>query len=372
MQKGTPDSGRLYYEMPVINMLGRELASFTDLQKTLVQLGVTSGSVLLRLDFRNSGKPLEQAMADISEYFQPSGEVDSAVAQAQENVGPANSAPTEGATVEQVSPDSDQISNKAEPAATEETPQSQGSEAEPTQVSHHPPVIQQPTTPESPSRAVKIFLAPNVSTSPAAIQHHDESDYIPTIEQAKQHLARLNNAGRNQRLLSDAELAQQEANRKARLNAVQRVNVRIRLPDQTSVETEFSNYDSGNDVYNFIRKLMTNGGVDFSLRYVNSKGTHVTLRDGPQKLIAENGWTGNILVTLVWGESVPTHVRQQPVLKDETRRQAVPIAVASPAPEEKSKQTSGGFFGKPQNRDGDKQKSVEAKLKNFLGLGKRK
>src|SRR5204862_8352625 len=126
------------------------------------------------------------------------------------------------------------------------------------------------------------------------------------------------------------------------------------------------NTDSGIDDYNFIRKLMTNGGVDFSLRYVNSKGAHVSLKDGPQKLVAENGWTGNILVNLVWGESVPAHVRQQPVLKDETRRQAIPMAVSSP----EEKPHSGGFFGKPPNRDSSK--SVEAKLKSFLGLGKRK
>jgi len=228
------------------------------------------------------------------------------------------------------------------------------------------------TTPESTGRAVKIFLAPTVSTSLAAIQHHDESDYVPTIEQAKQHLARLNSAGRNQRLPSDAELAQRDADRQIRLNAIQRAKVRIRLPDQTSVETEFGNNDSGNEVYDFIRKLMTNGREDFSLRYVNSKGAHVSLRDGPQKLVAENGWKGNILVNLVWGESVPAHVKQQPVLKDETRRQAIPMVVASPAPEEKTQQTSGGFFGKPPDRDGDKQKSIEAKLKGFLGLGKRK
>jgi hypothetical protein len=50
----------------------------------------------------------------------------------------------------------------------------------------------------------------------------------------------------------------------------------------------------------------------------------------------------------------------------------VPMAVPSTAPEEKSRQSSGGFFGKPQDKGGDKQKSVEAKLKGFLGLGKRK
>ena len=37
-------SGRLCYNMPVVNIMGRELASFTDLQKTLAQLGLNAVS----------------------------------------------------------------------------------------------------------------------------------------------------------------------------------------------------------------------------------------------------------------------------------------------------------------------------------------
>ena len=364
-REGTADAGRLFYEMPVVNVLGRELASFVDLQKTLAQLGATSGSALLRLDFKNSGQPLEQAMTDISQYFRTSDEATPGAAEApdsqvRENLRAANSTPAEGKRAELTSSDPGQIVNEAKSTT-----------AEPTQAPPHPPTTRQPATLEPVDRDVKVFLAPTVSTSPAALQPHDERDYVPTIEQVKQHLARLSSAGRNQRLLSDADLAQREAERRARLAAVQRVKVRIRLPDQTSVETEFGQNDTGNDVYDFIRKLMSNGGEDFSLRYVDSKGANLSLRDGPQKLIAEDGWKGNMLVNFAWGETVPLHVRKQPVLKDETRRQAVPMAVASPAPE-KSEQTSGGFFGKSKDKDGDKQKSVEAKLKGFLGLGKRK
>ncbi|KAI4131652.1 MAG: hypothetical protein LQ347_002880, partial [Umbilicaria vellea] len=66
---GESGAGRLFYETPVVQIIGRELSSFMDLQKTLAQLGFNSGSVLLRLSFRLSETPLEEAMGEIDQYF---------------------------------------------------------------------------------------------------------------------------------------------------------------------------------------------------------------------------------------------------------------------------------------------------------------
>ena len=62
-------AGRLLYEQPSINVMSRTIETFTDLQKTLAQLGINGGSMLMRLNFKNSGQPLEEAMAEISGYF---------------------------------------------------------------------------------------------------------------------------------------------------------------------------------------------------------------------------------------------------------------------------------------------------------------
>jgi tether containing UBX domain for GLUT4 len=67
--QGDMGAGRLFYEMPTVQVMNRELGTFEDLQKTLAQLGITSGSVLLRLSFKNSGRPLEDVMKEITEYF---------------------------------------------------------------------------------------------------------------------------------------------------------------------------------------------------------------------------------------------------------------------------------------------------------------
>lgn len=73
-QRGVPPtqsagSGRLEYEQPCLHLLGRNLESFVDLQKTLAQLGLNSGSVLIRLSFKSVGQPLDEAMQEIEQYF---------------------------------------------------------------------------------------------------------------------------------------------------------------------------------------------------------------------------------------------------------------------------------------------------------------
>ena len=69
MVSGNSGAGRLYYEEPVLRIMGREYSSLTDLQKSLGQLGFNGGSVLLHLSFRASEVPLEQAQEEIEDYF---------------------------------------------------------------------------------------------------------------------------------------------------------------------------------------------------------------------------------------------------------------------------------------------------------------
>lgn len=43
---GTSGSGQLLYEKPVLNILGKEVSSLVDFQKTLSQFGINGGNVL--------------------------------------------------------------------------------------------------------------------------------------------------------------------------------------------------------------------------------------------------------------------------------------------------------------------------------------
>lgn len=57
------------YEQPAVHVLGRNLQTFPELQRSFMQLGVYSGSVHLRLSFVSSDKTLQQTMSEISDYF---------------------------------------------------------------------------------------------------------------------------------------------------------------------------------------------------------------------------------------------------------------------------------------------------------------
>ena len=92
MADGVSGSGRLYYETPVLQFMERELSTFTDLQKTLGQLGLNSGSALFRLSFRPTQQPLEEAMLEIDRYFK-SVESDSRSGAHSESVSTMESLP---------------------------------------------------------------------------------------------------------------------------------------------------------------------------------------------------------------------------------------------------------------------------------------
>ena len=55
--------------------MGREYSSLVDLQRSLSQLGFNDGSVLLKLSFRASLVPLEEAQKQVSDYFDSVEEV---------------------------------------------------------------------------------------------------------------------------------------------------------------------------------------------------------------------------------------------------------------------------------------------------------
>jgi len=116
----------------------------------------------------------------------------------------------------------------------------------------------------------------------------------------------------------------------------------------------------------------------FLLKYNNEKAAHVVLPDSDVDMITKLRWKGSVLVSLVWGDSVPDTVRKAPVLKAEAMSVAQSVDVIVPKVyEEKEDDKKGGLlsglaksFEKGKSRMGSGEK--EAKLKNLLGFGKKK
>ena len=323
---GAYGAGRMFYEMPALSLMNREFATFVDLQKTLAGVGVASGSALFRLNFRHSGKPLEEAMAEISEYFKETEEA--APAASTQAAVPPKAKATDSKT-EQESPDS----NEAPRTQTQPAPEAKAEPMEDVQPSTTPPSLQQekadPPTTTTPAATtsqqprITTFLAPSTDTPTPAIRHN-EDDYIPTVDHAKTHQARLESAGKNQRLLSDAELDAQRREREDKVKAVQSVTVRFRMPDQYQIQTVYSRGDTAQALWATMgevlrySEVLEGGGVVLSYRDGASGKMVVLGRGEKRELIGGLGWTGNTLVNVSWAlEEVDEKVKGEPSLKDE-------------------------------------------------------
>ena len=366
---GMSGAGRLCYEMPTLNLMGRQLESVSDLSKTLQQLGV-KGSAMMRLGFKNTMKPLEEAMAEISNYFDDDGEKASASQPA-----PAPTPDTMDTSGE-VPPT---ISTPQPPAETQDT-----FENEPTSK----PEVDTTCTPSS-VPSLSVFAPPSASTPAAAESNtpHNEADYIPTAEHARSHQANLSRSSRNKKLLGESEMQKQREEREADLAKVSSVTVRLRFPDQSSVQKEFGQEDTLASLYETCRAVLERtSNEQFELHATKAGGTAVqgggtgsitSLPESNERLIKDLGWTGRVLVTVGWGPQVAKERRAQPSLKSEFRARAEELKVEQPKEDMRGTGKSLGdaspMGAEDETAEASKQKKTgdkEARLKKLLGFKK--
>ena len=304
--------------------MGRELVSFTDLQKTLGQLGFNDGTALLRLSFRASETPLEEAMEHIGQYFTSMEVGDQAI---ETNIS---------STVDQLSPKAstyEQPIPEAQVAIKPDTqPAPQGTPiVEQAIISENSTANLAPsaeTTTQGPDqRTISIFAPPSSSAPYAARQAFNEEDYEPTLDHARLHQARLTQSGRNKRLPTDAEIAaQQEAQRQKTAN-VKEVDIKIRFPDQTQVVSQFSNADTGSSLHSFVKGLLETENEPFILNFSAARGPKTVPNDAEIKLISGLAMTGRVLVNFLWDEGASVEARGGAILKDKFQSQAQEIQI---------------------------------------------
>lgn len=412
---GTSGSGRLCYEMPVITVMPghKEQSSFVGLQQTLSQLGFDSGSALLKLSFKNTGTPLEEAMAQISQYFK-TGEPASSTAPGAHATDPAQSksvpdldaaAPeamttVAGETIKSEEPDPEPMDvdtqqaqpvsqPAAEPAvseqnnasaeainvspaaalaaatstATSETPQDSGAAS--SQPAEPAPSSSQP-------RNVQIFSASSSSTPQAARNAFNENDYQPTVEHAKIHQAQLSNRTRNQRLLSDKELEEQEKERQAKIAAaVNKLHsLRVRLPDGSLVQMSLTKDDTASVLYSYVTSFLEKKNEPFDLKYTGPTGRLVLIARDEKKLIHDLRFSTSELVTFQWAEGASAEARaSRKTLAQEWQAKAQTLKIEEPVTEEPRKAESKGQTVAEGKRKAMSSEDKESKLKNILGKG---
>jgi tether containing UBX domain for GLUT4 len=362
-------SGQLYYETPVLNIMGRELSSFADFQKTLSQLGYNSGSVLIRLDYRKTDKTLYDAMTEIGQFFKDT-----------EDEGQKPEAPAAKAELA-----TEQGAEEPEEQAQKETEDSQmtNNQAEQT---HNAALIQQEAEPKAanadsmdidssqpgdPLAPVNVFLAPSGSTPAAALAPATDADFAPTIAHAQLHQARLQGDSRNKRLLSDRELEEKAAAEAARINAIKSILVKVRFPDNTSSDWEVSPTHSGQFLYDAVRHVMAHNNQPFHLVL---PGTKVVIKDDPSPsngLIKAYKLSGRTLINLVWDDTVPLAVRKEPFLKANIAQKGqqvkVPELIAS---NDKDEEVPVARPAQAEKGEGSGEKTGK-KIPKWLKLGKK-
>lgn len=415
-QRGVPEmsgssgTGRLNYETPVLTVMPghREHSGLANLQQTLSQLGFDSGSALLKLSFKNSGMPLEEAMAQISQFFKTE-EFAATTAVGTEGVHEATA--TQATSV----PNIKRTAPEATTTVAGETIRSEEPAPEPMEVDDDPLALQagvheQPATvpttenfgdtspaatirgaattatplqeaapissSESSQRTVQIFSAPTSST-PQAVRNSsfNISDYLPTIEHAKAHQVSLQNKTRNQRLPSDKELEEQEKERQGKIAAAAARGgaVRVRLPDQNIIQMSFTKDDTAEIIYDQVKNYLDKKDEPFDLKYTGPTGRLVLIKKDNKRLIQDLRFSSNELITFQWAETASAAVRaSRQTLASEWQEKAQALTVEAPIQEEEKKPQASSSVG--QSLADGKRKQMnsedkESKLKNILGKG---
>lgn len=393
---GSDGQGRLVYEQPCLNVLGRNLNNFTELQRTLGQLGLNGGSALIRLTFTTTDIPLEDAMQKMSAYFvEADAATASSASQAQDATSanganetqPNAAAPAQAETQADPGEDSPMSDGLSAPSAQGNQQLAEGESTTATAVAKNeapiPPAQTAPMeqTPSSPSSStingISVYRPPSSNTPAAALAPDDPSVFEPTIDHAKAHQAALNRDSKNKRLPSDKELEAQEAERQQRLSAITSVTVRVRYPDQSQIETSITSADTAANLYAKVMDTLAGAPEPFELRFFGNKVQETLPNSSTQRLVKDFGFRGKVLVTLVWSPEASLSARQGPSLKEEYRRHATDLKVELASQQASGEQAHQSAMKKPDGGgdavggSGKGRGDLEGKMRKFLGFGKK-
>ncbi|TKA51800.1 hypothetical protein B0A55_13108 [Friedmanniomyces simplex] len=389
-QRGVPSSGsgagRLMYEMPCVSVENRQLEGFGELQKTLAQLGYNGGNVLLRVGFKRSEVPLEEAMREISTYFagtvgaQAEGAVGTVPNRGKEEVA----APLGGEEGMELNEDAPPAPGPTAPVVEDDV-LATSSETQSEQQSQ--PQAEKSIPPTSPALSettnrISVYRPPSSGTPAAALQPDDPSLFEPTVDHARLHQASLGGRGQNQRLKSDKELEELESTKQTQLASVQNVRVRVQYPDQHTIETTMPASATAAELYETVRSTLRGPSEPFELRFLGPKGRLESIQDlASQRLVRDLGFRGGVKVTLVSSSTNATpDARRNLSLKDEFVQQARELKVDLASQQAEGEEAHKEAMGKPEKKEegggggGGKGKGrgdVEAKMKKFLGFGKK-
>ncbi|TKA35743.1 hypothetical protein B0A54_12912 [Friedmanniomyces endolithicus] len=381
--------GRLQDKFPSSTSLWLILRKFEDgvagaSQKlNLTQRGVpSSGSGAGRLIFRRSEVPLEEAMKEISTYF-----ASAEGAQAEGAIGTIPTSRTEELAAPLGGEEAMELNEDAnpEPVSTAPAVEDDGlaapSETQAEPQSHAQPEDTSPPTDPALSNKtnrISVYRPPSSTNPAAALQPDDPSQFEPTLDHARLHQASLGLRGQNQRLKSDKELEELETTKQSQLASVQNVRVRVQYPDEHTIETTIPASATAAELYETVRSTLRGPSEPFELRFLGSKGRLESIPDlASSRLVRDLGFRGGVKITLVSTSALATpDARMNLGLREEFVRQAQELKVDLAVQQAEGEAAHREAMGKEGKKEegGGKGKGrgdVEAKMKKFLGFGKK-
>ena len=372
---GKSGAGRLWQEAPVVHIMGRDYTTFTDLQKSLAQLGFNDGSVLLKLSFKTTDTPLEEAMELIDKYFSSANKENEPAGAHARDISQTQSKPVQDqpAGLEEVKSPASPEAEPSNSPGLQITPNGQTETDLQLSTSAAETSTAAPTTLSNITfRPTQVFSKPNGTTPRAALQSHNEADYVPSPGLMKSHQSGIVASTRNKRLPTDAEVAAQEKAQAEKLKSIQEVSIKIVLPDETSVQSTFSASDTAAALYEHIRSLLARRDEPFTLRYNTDKGPR-PMQDGDEKLIGKLKLTGKVLVRMQWADGASLAAKQVPSLRKEVADQAREIEVKTFAGAAEEGSSAQGSKALDENTEKQNRGNLGMKTPKWLkGLGGRR
>jgi len=212
-------------------------------------------------------------------------------------------------------------------------------------------------------RRIEIFLPPASDTPKAALVPHNETDYEPSVNHLQSAQGRLQSSTQNKRLLSDAEIEQQEAEKAAKLNTVKELRIKIRLADQSLAIATLYKTDNAATLYDLVKSAIVAEDQPFKLVWTDNTGRKVVPRDQKVRLIEDLGFTERMLVNFHWEDGASESARKNSTLKSEFLKNAKAIEV--PEITTASANVSGGEsnINKGKGKEGDSQGGGKGKGK---------
>ncbi|KAK7744178.1 hypothetical protein SLS53_003699 [Cytospora paraplurivora] len=358
-------SGQLFYELPVLRIMSREISTLAEYQKTLSQLGITSGSHVIQLSFQPTDKTLSDAMQETSQFFRDEAAADAKEKEAEK--APVIEAPAAKETLPTPSAIESRVAPPVEGTPTESTNESSDLPAPApdamdvdTEETHLEAVNKDDASAAGASslQPVGIFSAPTNTAPAAASIDVPESVYTPTIAHAQAHQHTLQERAINRRLKSDAEIEAQARAEEARVAAVKSVSVKVRFPDETSAQWNFGPDDTGATLYGAVRSVMAHESAPFKLVLSGLPPPTNLVKDDEgvkHKLVRGYKMSGRVLVNLVWEDGISQDIRKAPFLKSSFASKAKKVEVPDIPQEEDEAESSApapAAPSKPQSNDG--------------------